>query len=75
MKINSKDFQVKEGAKVNLKKWPTRVKPVYTSKQKYNQLLSEHVEELSKLQRLHYASIRIFRLYITVILIDYHELA
>jgi hypothetical protein len=28
MKINSKDFRVREGDKVNLKKWPTAVKPV-----------------------------------------------
>ncbi|MEI6413921.1 MAG: polyphosphate kinase 2 family protein, partial [Pseudomonadota bacterium] len=32
MKINSKDFQVKEGAKVQLKKWPTEVEPTYKSK-------------------------------------------
>jgi len=27
MKINSRDFQVRPGAKVKLKEWPTRVKP------------------------------------------------
>lgn len=32
MKIKSKDFCVPAGEKVNLKKWPTRVKPVYKSK-------------------------------------------
>jgi PPK2 family polyphosphate:nucleotide phosphotransferase len=58
MKINSKDFQVKEGAKVNLKKWPTLVRPVYKSKKQYSKLLAEQVEELSELQRLHYASNR-----------------
>ena len=46
MKINSKDFKVKEGAKVNLKKWATRVKPVCKSKKQYNKLLAEQVEEL-----------------------------
>jgi PPK2 family polyphosphate:nucleotide phosphotransferase len=58
MKINVKDFQVREGEKVNLEKWPTRVEPVYKSKKKYHKLLEEQVEELSSLQRLHYASNR-----------------
>ncbi len=34
------------------------MKPVYKSKKKYNKLLEEQVEELSSLQRLHYASNR-----------------
>jgi len=58
MKIKSKDFCVKEGEQVDLKKWPTLVKPAYKSKKKYKKLLEEHVEELSELQRLHYASNR-----------------
>jgi len=58
MKINSKDFRVPAGKKVNLKKWPTFVKPVYKSKKDYTKLLREQVEELSSLQRLHYASDR-----------------
>ncbi len=58
MKINSKDFQVKEGAKVQLKKWPTEVEPTYKSKKAYHKLLDAQVEELSELQRLHYASNR-----------------
>jgi PPK2 family polyphosphate:nucleotide phosphotransferase len=58
MKINSNDFRVPTGAKVDLKKWPTLVKPVYKSKKEYTKLLQEHVEELSSLQRLHYASNR-----------------
>ena len=29
MKINSKDFRVREGDEVDLKKWPTKVDPVY----------------------------------------------
>jgi PPK2 family polyphosphate:nucleotide phosphotransferase len=56
MKINVKDFQVPEGEKVKLEKWPTLVEPVYKSKKKYHKILEEHVEELSSLQRLHYAS-------------------
>ena len=58
MKINSKDFRVPAGQKVNLKKWPTLVKPVYKSKKAYAKLLQEQVEELSALQRMHYASNR-----------------
>ena len=58
MKINSKDFRVPPGKKVDLKKWPTRVKPVYKSKKQYQGLLGEQVEELSTLQRLLYASDR-----------------
>ncbi len=58
MKINSKDFQVQEGEKVTLKKWPTRVKPAYKSKKEYNKLLEKQAEELSELQGIHYASNR-----------------
>ena len=56
MKISSKDFRVREGDEVNLKKWPTTVKPVYNSKEQYQKLLEEHVAQLSSLQELHYAS-------------------
>ena len=58
MKIKSEDFQVKEGEKVNLKKWPTLVKPAYKSKHEYEKLLADHVAELSQLQQLQYASNR-----------------
>jgi PPK2 family polyphosphate:nucleotide phosphotransferase len=57
MKINSKDFRVR-GEKVNLKKWPTIIKPFCKSKKRYQELLEEHVEALSSLQQLHYASNR-----------------
>jgi PPK2 family polyphosphate:nucleotide phosphotransferase len=50
------DFRVREGQKVKLKAWPTAVRPVYRSKKHYRALLAEHVEQLSKLQRLLYAS-------------------
>jgi len=56
MKINSKDFRVRPGAKVKLRKWPTIVKPFCKSKKRYQKLLGEHVEELNALQRLLYAS-------------------
>ena len=58
MKIKSKDFLVEEGEKVNLKKWPTLVRPVYQSKQEYEELIADHVRELSELQQRHYASNR-----------------
>jgi PPK2 family polyphosphate:nucleotide phosphotransferase len=58
MKISSKDFRVQEGETVQLKKWPTRVNPVYQSKEQYQELLGEQVAELSALQQLHYASNR-----------------
>ncbi|WP_372522205.1 ADP-polyphosphate phosphotransferase [Sulfuricaulis sp.] len=58
MKIKFKDYRVHEGEKVKLKKWPTKVKPVYQSKKQYQELLGEQVEQLSSLQRLLYASNR-----------------
>ena len=58
MKINSKDFRVREGEEVDLKKWPTKVDPVYKSKEQYQKLLEEHVAQLSSQQQLLYASNR-----------------
>src|SRR5665213_2814178 len=58
MKISSKDFRVDPGKNVDLRKWPTIVKPLCKSKKRYQKLLAEHVEELYELQRLHYASHR-----------------
>ena len=58
MKIKSKDYQVQEGDKVKLRKWPTQVKPVYKSKEQYQELLEAQVAELSTLQQMLYASDR-----------------
>jgi len=58
MKISSKDFRVREGHEVNLRKWRTNVKPVYKSKEHYQKLLGEHVAQLSAQQELLYASNR-----------------
>jgi hypothetical protein len=58
MKIKSKDFRERPGAKVKLKEWPMKVKPFCKSKKQYKKLLEAHVEELSALQQLHYASNR-----------------
>ena len=58
MTINPKDFRVPEGHDVDLKKWPTKVDPVYKSKEQYKNLLEEHVAQLSSQQQLLYASNR-----------------
>jgi PPK2 family polyphosphate:nucleotide phosphotransferase len=58
MKIDTKQFRVRPGEKVNLKKWPTAGKPICDSKEDYKNLLQKHVEQLSALQQLHYASDR-----------------
>jgi PPK2 family polyphosphate:nucleotide phosphotransferase len=57
MKINSKDFRV-TGKKVELSEWPTIVNPFFKSKKEYKELLEKHVERLSSLQELLYASNR-----------------
>jgi PPK2 family polyphosphate:nucleotide phosphotransferase len=56
MKIKSKDFRVPMGHRVHLRKWPTKVHPVYESKEQYQELLTRHVTELSDYQQLLYAS-------------------
>lgn len=58
MKLRSKDFRVRKGDEVNLRKWPTNVEPVYESKDQYHKLLGEHVARLSAQQQLLYASNR-----------------
>ena len=58
MKIDAKDFRVREGDEVYLSKWPTKVKPVYDSKKQYHTLLEDHVARLSAQQQLLYASDR-----------------
>lgn len=58
MEISSSDFLIPEGCELNLRKWPTRIGPAYTSKEDYQKLLREHVARLSLLQQLLYASNR-----------------
>lgn len=43
---------------MKLNKWPTVADPFYDSKKHCHKLLQEQVDELSSLQRLHYASNR-----------------
>jgi PPK2 family polyphosphate:nucleotide phosphotransferase len=55
MRIDSEQFRVREGEKVRLKKWPTRLKPCYKSKKDYEELMAGHVEKLSDRQGMLYA--------------------
>lgn len=58
MKIQSKDFRVREADQVSLKQWPTVIEPVYKSNHQYKKLLRQHVARLSEMQQMHYASNR-----------------
>ncbi|UDL90827.1 polyphosphate kinase 2 family protein [Mesorhizobium sp. PAMC28654] len=58
MKIIPRDFRVREGDEVSLKKWPTIIDPFYKSKAQYQELLADHVTRLSSQQQLLYASNR-----------------
>ncbi|HEY9281833.1 MAG TPA: ADP-polyphosphate phosphotransferase [Eoetvoesiella sp.] len=56
MKINIKNFYVRENTAVELDKWPTLSKPFYSSKDEYKDSLDTQVEELKDQQELLYAS-------------------
>ena len=64
MKIDSRMFRVREGDEVNFGKWPTTVEPLYKSKEHCQELLQEHVAQLSSLQERFYASNRYAALFI-----------
>jgi PPK2 family polyphosphate:nucleotide phosphotransferase len=55
MSIDVSPFRVRESRSVSLKKWPTRVRPLYDSKAHYRSMLEEHVKRLSERQNLLYA--------------------
>jgi PPK2 family polyphosphate:nucleotide phosphotransferase len=55
-KIKTTDFQVQPGDEFTLCDRPTKVESLFKSKKQYHKLLREHVDELSKSQRMHYAS-------------------
>ncbi|HLX96457.1 MAG TPA: ADP-polyphosphate phosphotransferase [Verrucomicrobiae bacterium] len=55
MKIEPQRFRVREGEKVKLRKWPTKVKPFYRSKEDYQKILAEHARALSRQQSRLYA--------------------
>jgi PPK2 family polyphosphate:nucleotide phosphotransferase len=58
MSISIKQFRVREDSKVDLKEWPTRVKPLYTSKDHYQALLAKQVDDLAEQQSRLYADDR-----------------
>ena len=55
MKISTKEFRVREGDHVRLKKLPTKVKPFYKSEDHYKELLADHIKDLSEQQGTLYA--------------------
>jgi PPK2 family polyphosphate:nucleotide phosphotransferase len=58
MRIKPTDYRVPQGTKVDLKKWPTAVRPAYRTNRQYRDLLNAHVKELGVQQELLYASDR-----------------
>jgi PPK2 family polyphosphate:nucleotide phosphotransferase len=56
MKIDTKDFRIRAGKKVKLKDLPTKVKPIYSSKEEYKAILEKHVKGLSEVQELLYGA-------------------
>ena len=54
MKVHPEEFRVRPGKTVNLKQWPTRVKPAYQSDADYQKILAEDIREMSRLQGLLY---------------------
>jgi PPK2 family polyphosphate:nucleotide phosphotransferase len=53
-----KKFRVNQGKKIKLKDWATRTRPLYDSKQHYQELLQAQVKDLSELQNTLYADNR-----------------
>jgi PPK2 family polyphosphate:nucleotide phosphotransferase len=58
MKLDIKEFRVREGERVKLKKWPTKVKSLYKSKDEYKTVLETDIKEMSARQSLLYADNR-----------------
>ena len=54
-KINVKAYRVREGQKVDLRKWPTMTVPDYKTDKQYHKTLAAHIEELSTQQQMLYA--------------------
>lgn len=55
MKIDINDFRVTPEKKAHLKKWQTKIKPFYKSKEHFQEILGEHIQEMNKLQSLLYS--------------------
>ena len=58
MTIDSKSYRVPPGKRLNLREWSTTAPALTNSKKHYRKLLEDHVNDLSTLQQLHYASNR-----------------
>jgi len=58
MRIETSAFRAHPGHGVHLEQRPTRVEPVYKSKDQYHKILAEHVERLSEQQNRLYADNR-----------------
>lgn len=58
MRIETSAFRAHPGHGVHLAQRPTRVEPVYKSKDQYHKILAEHVERLSEQQNRLYADNR-----------------
>ncbi|NTU93135.1 MAG: polyphosphate kinase 2 family protein [Chlorobiaceae bacterium] len=58
MDINRDMFRVSEGEHVDLEKRPTMIGALYGDKREYREMLAAHVEQLSRLQQVHYADNR-----------------
>jgi PPK2 family polyphosphate:nucleotide phosphotransferase len=56
IKINLNDFSVKEGHKVKLNRWPTAIKPLFTSNDHYKKSHQGYLKELRGLQELLYST-------------------
>ena len=54
-KINVKAYRVREGQKVDLRKWPTLTVPDYKTEKQYHKILDAHISEMSAQQQMLYA--------------------
>lgn len=58
MKIDTGKYRVDEGQKVDLKEWPTKVKPYYDSKKTYKEQLGQYKDKMTEEQNMFYAQDR-----------------
>lgn len=56
MHLDCGQFRIAPGSDIDLTKWPTSIKAPFKSKKHYQQLLEKHVEAMSTLQDILYAS-------------------
>ncbi len=58
MRFDHDALRIRDGERVTLAERSTLVEPVYRSRQEYKEMLAAHVDQLSKLQQVHYADNR-----------------